>query len=723
MSSNSLNGNIVNPNDGCGCPPDYDFINGECIKVETTPAEYSGATVTINDAGGQTAFGKFGLRLYDDLSNYILPLVADGPNFASWNVYEDNGYGALVTPLLPSVKSKLWGSDLPGCNTGSVEGKLNRVGISCNVAVNKQQARQSFMAANGLNTQAFAALLPETQLQAVNEAVVSLDFCVQVQTTKQYLIGIAGDNEVLLYIDGVLQVYLRAQKSFDSQGNPGSGSISTRPFNYWHVFPVTLTSGQHILTLQGINESNDDAFGAEVYDISLQDFQNQFTNAAVGPGDCGNAEGDIDPYIIFSTGDFVNVTPPAQIPDLSQPGEWSCPDGSVPNVCGGIPNCEVISKVDQLSCCYEIEACLNPGVFIEIQLDDSVAESLVVGNVYSFAGDPAIEDACFTVVKEIPCNTPTYTDITIVNDYRTSDCTVCIPCYVLTNCKDETTLVIQWDPVSPPLNSVNTVYVFDFDPTACWTAQPSIPPCEGTLYDPTNIVDQYEDCDDCLAPCFRVIDCIDLSIVYTNSNLSAYIGQVISWNDGVEDKCATIEQYICIEDPQTLVTVVVLNCYPKCVDCLPKPPEPVPPFEPHYRKVKPGYDTPACTTEYVDKVSCKWSEAVYQYMATERFGLEFCCETDLRKWSIKKELLDIALITDPEICKSIPAVEASSIVCKEYTVTTDTKSSTMTYLPCGQTELLTVTDAPLNFTFCADTSVEPTSAFLLFAIGADCNEV
>jgi len=657
MSSNSLNGNIVNPNDGCGCPPDYDFINGECIKIETTPAEYSGATVTINDAGGQSAFGKFGLRLYDDLSNYILPLVADGPNFTTWKLYEDNGYGAVVTPLLPSVKSKLWGSDLPGCSTGSVEGKLNRVGISCNVAVDKQQARQSFMAANGLNNQGFAALLPETQLEAVSQAVVSLDFCVEVQTTKQYLIGIAGDNEVLLYIDGVLQVYLRAQNQYDSQGNPvppnQSSSISTRPFNYWHVFPVTLTSGQHILTLQGINESSDDAFGAEVYDISLQDFQNQFTNAAVGPGDCGNAEGDIDPFIIFSTGDFVNVTPPAQIPDLSQPGEWSCPDGSVPNVCGGIPSCEVILKADQLSCCYEIEACLNPGVFIEIQLDDSVAESLVVGNVYSFAGDPAIEDACFTVVKEIPCNTPTYTDITIVNDYRTSDCTVCIPCYVLTNCKDETTLVIQWDPASPPLNSVNTVYVFDFDPTACWTAQPSIPPCEGTLYDPTNIVDQYEDCDDCLAPCFRVIDCIDSSIVYTNSNLSAYIGQVISWNDGVEDKCATIEQYICIEDPQTLVPVVVLDCYPTCVDCLPKPPEPVPPFEPHYRKVKPGYDTPACTTEYVDKVSCKWSEAVYQYMATERFGLEFCCETDLRKWSIKKELLDIALITDSDICKSV----------------------------------------------------------------------
>ena len=715
---------VIISNDGCGCPPDYNLVNGECVKVETTPADYSGALVTIETAGGETAYGKFGLRLYDDLSNYVLPLVADGPNFASWNVYEDNGYGALVTPLLPSVKSKLWGSELPGCSTGSTGGKLNIVGIACSIATNKSQARQQFMLDNALNTQAFAALPPETQLQAVNEAVVSLDFCVEVQTTKQYLVGIAGDNEVLLYIDGVLQVYLRAQKSFDSQGNPGSGSISTRPFNYWHVFPVTLTSGQHILTLQGINEDSNDAFGAEVYDISLQDFQNQFTNAAVGPGDCGNAEGDIDPYIIFSTGDFVNVTPSAQIPDLSQPGQWSCPDGTVPNVCGGIPSCEVISKADQLPCCYRIEACLNPGVYIEIQLATLIGVTLDVGNVYAFAGDPAIEDACFKVVDEIPCDTPDYTDVTIVTDYRSDDCNVCIPCYTLTNCADiNETLTITWEPTAAPLNTTGTVYVFDFDTTICWTAELEIPPCTGTQYGPSNIAEEHSTCIACYAPCYRVIDCVDDSIIYTGSDLSGYIGEIISWNDGVDDKCGKVEKYICREDPQTLITIVVLNCYKLCVECLPPPPLPVPPFDVEHRTVRPGYNTPACSVSYVDKVSCRWSEAVYQYMATERFGLEFCCETDLRKWSIKKELLNIALITDPEICKSIPAVEAPSIVCKEYTVTTDTKSSTMTYLPCGQTELLTVTDAPLNFTFCADTSVEPTSAFLLFAIGADCNEV
>ncbi len=653
MSSNSLNGNIVNPNDGCGCPEGYDFINGECVKTETVPAVFTGNLVTVEKGDiVLLAYGRDGLRLYEDLSNYTLPLAGSG-GFGT--LYDNEGWATVQqgTPVISfledSVRSELWGMNtiIGGTSCSGAVGRLNEAGVRAPLTLGKADAISIWDNNNPSNL--WIGLTLEQQLEVIRPAAIRFEFCIEVEVEKQYTIGIAADNEVIVSIDGQTAVYL------GNRGATGAGAspINTAWFNKFHVFPLTLTPGTHTITLEGINDrfatgTTNFAFVAEIYDLTAQEIIDNFTDPYFNtpPLSCGNVAADIEPFILFSTKDYIGQ----EVPENINEGAWTCPEGGGSiDFCAGVPTCTRTIKADQLSCCYEIEACLNPGVFIEIQLDDSVAEALVVGNVYSFAGDPAIEDACFTVTKEIPCNTPTYTDVTIVNDYRTSDCTVCIPCYVLTNCKDETTLVIQWDPNSPPLNSVNTVYVFDFDPTACWTVQPSIPPCEGTLYDPTNIVDQYEDCDDCLAPCFRVIDCIDSSIVYTNSNLSAYIGQVISWNDGVENKCGTIEQYICIEDPQTLVPVTVLDCYPTCVDCLPKPPEPVPPFEPQHRKVKPGYDTPACTTAYVDKVSCKWSEAVYQYMATERFGLEFCCETDLRKWSIKKELLDIALITDTEI--------------------------------------------------------------------------
>ena len=50
--------------------------------------------------------------------------------------------------------------------------------------------------------------------------------------------------------------------------------------------------------------------------------------------------------------------------------------------------------------------------------------------------------------------------------------------------------------------------------------------------------------------------------------------------------------------------------------------------------------------EYSDNVNCKFSEAAYQRMVSKRYGIAFCCQTDLTKWMIKKELLRLNDIKD-----------------------------------------------------------------------------
>ena len=45
--------------------------------------------------------------------------------------------------------------------------------------------------------------------------------------------------------------------------------------------------------------------------------------------------------------------------------------------------------------------------------------------------------------------------------------------------------------------------------------------------------------------------------------------------------------------------------------------------------------------KYNHKVNCAFSEAVFQKMASIRYGIDFCCIDNLEKRLIDKELFDI----------------------------------------------------------------------------------
>jgi hypothetical protein len=51
-------------------------------------------------------------------------------------------------------------------------------------------------------------------------------------------------------------------------------------------------------------------------------------------------------------------------------------------------------------------------------------------------------------------------------------------------------------------------------------------------------------------------------------------------------------------------------------------------------------------------VNVSFAEAAYQKMASVRFGVEFCCETDLAKDLIRKEQLDLSQRLDAHLVKS-----------------------------------------------------------------------
>ena len=67
----------------------------------------------------------------------------------------------------------------------------------------------------------------------------------------------------------------------------------------------------------------------------------------------------------------------------------------------------------------------------------------------------------------------------------------------------------------------------------------------------------------------------------------------------------------------------------------------------HLRTVKPGYNTPACSAEKYERISCKAAQILYRNVLTLRYGISNCCPEEDQNWLIKKELIDLAALYNP----------------------------------------------------------------------------
>lgn len=171
--------------------------------------------------------------------------------------------------------------------------------------------------------------------------------------------------------------------------------------------------------------------------------------------------------------------------------------------------------------------------------------------------------------------------------------------------------------------------------------------CVGAIPLPGTITNSYIDCDTCIPDCYRLVNCQDPSeVIIASTDLSLYLGQVI-FIDGCPGKC-----WIVTISPTCVgaIPVVFIEAFTDCDTCLGIPPDP--PIELHHRKVKPGYDTPGCDPAYTEKVYCNYAKAVYDSMLIVRYGVTMCCNDPIQKWDIKKQLLDLMALYDPELCKN-----------------------------------------------------------------------
>ena len=112
-----------------------------------------------------------------------------------------------------------------------------------------------------------------------------------------------------------------------------SNGGSTLAFNYWHLLPIHLTSGTHIVELRGLNDGLIAAFGAEI--------SGPFATGSLSTDAAVLDETAYANNIIWSTGSL----PAGSTFQLGENSGWQCPDQTALDLCAPKPVCRAVEYV------------------------------------------------------------------------------------------------------------------------------------------------------------------------------------------------------------------------------------------------------------------------------------------------------------------------------------------------------------------------------------------
>lgn len=310
---------------------------------------------------------------------------------------------------------------------------------------------------------------------------------------------------------------------------------------------------------------------------------------------------------------------------------------------------------------------------------------------------------CWTVETATECINP----VVVTVQFHYVNCPTCLnqfaTNYELVNCTDESEVIYTSTDLSEYAGQVLKLEDYDND---CWFVR--VINSQIPSDTPIVITGSFATCQECTSNYYLLEDCNTLSAtepIVTITDLSQYVGQVITLTTCPEI-CWTVSETE--YSPEYQSVLIDDNTYTECAECLSTLPskcvsitntstetisysyvdqygsqkinvgagETIPklcaitwetpefivitvsgdcinnecPSEPTRlpRKVTPGYNTPACSTDYYEKVVCNFSEWMYKDVLNKRYGISNCCPEDLLKWQIKYEKLMLDVLINPD---------------------------------------------------------------------------
>lgn len=502
----------------CGCPAGYTIApNGiDCILITETTATAAPVIYTALAGNPNSIFGSR-TRFYETTAGRSLPATMT----TSPQGFKDAA--SIQFNYVDVSGNTLWGK--AGSNTAA-DGRLNDSGIWTNGG-----------------TSGSGAQLP------INEWIGFAD-CVDVPEDGIYCIGLAADNLMRFSVNGQLIIQNSISHSF--------------AFNYWHVFPVFLSAGINLISMEGQSTGGLAIFGAEIYKQTSDILQTYTTQS------------ELDVVTIFSTKNKIGET--FQLGELSG---YSCPSGYTLNTCTPSYTCAIVERSPYVPCSYPLINCEDGTVFYVVtDLSASVGKVVIMKGI----------DGCWLVGN-------------LTDQFTTTD---------------------------------------------------------------IDIIDTFDTCKDCVKKCYLLIECNNLlPSIKTDVDLSEQVGLYIKIETCPKNCWLVTEAPDC---DGTLISINPTFSFETCLECNPPAVIPTPELL-KSRRVRPGYDTPGCPPEYSDKINCNFAQQIYNKILKKRYGITACCDDELDKYLLKKELLDLQAIYDPGECKS------TCYTCKP---------------PCGVTAVMTI---------------------------------
>jgi hypothetical protein len=323
-------------------------------------------------------------------------------------------------------------------------------------------------------------------------------------------------------------------------------------------------------------------------------------------------------------------------------------------------------------------------------------------------------DNCWIVNRIVECTAPI--NVFVLQVYDT--CLECNPNpnYELVNCEDGSIVYTSSD----LSNYVGQVVELDNGYSGCWIVNVFNSDIPSDV--PVTVLSAYNDCEACKTTYYVLSDCLEIEAdIITSTNLSDYVGQVITlewcptvcWNVSESQTslnagilgdigqefdtcldCLTSFPCVCsriknhdtiahnydyLDCEGTVQTITLLSgerseriCMAHWLSSYPTdyveyfgnctngecPPQIYP-----KRSVTPGYITPICSTEKYEKITCKSAEILYKQVLNLRYGISNCCPEEDDKWIVKKQLIDLAALKDPNYTCEIPSCGCGANTC------------------------------------------------------------